>query len=56
VFPIVLDGTTYSVYIGVLAGGLNLVVAFIASALFKSIGVAAGKDVTSPADFELPKA
>jgi len=53
VFPIVLDGVTYGVYIGILAGALNFVVAFVGHALFKALGVPEGTDVTKPADFEL---
>jgi SSS family solute:Na+ symporter len=56
VYPLVIGGTTYSVYIGVLAGALNLVVSAVASALFGLFGVGKGTDETSSGDYLLTKA
>jgi len=56
VYPLVIGGTTYSVYIGVLAGALNLAVSAGASVLFGLFGVGKGTDETSPGDYLLNKA
>jgi len=53
VFALALGDTTYSVYIGILAGALNLVVAFVLSFVFKALGAGEGRDQTSAADYEL---
>jgi len=51
VFPIEFGGTTYSIYIGILAGGLN----FIVSGLLSLILRGESKDQTVAADYELSK-
>jgi solute:Na+ symporter, SSS family len=51
VYPLALFGTVYPVYIGVLAGGLNLVVSTVASFLFGAIGLGQGSDATQPGDY-----
>ena len=56
VYPLALFGTVYPVYIGVLAGGLNLVVSAVASLLFGVLGFGAGSDATQPGDYQLAKA
>jgi hypothetical protein len=55
VFPIAIGGTSYLIYIGILAGALNLAVAFVASFLFKSLGAKDGKDVTVAGDYVVSK-
>jgi SSS family solute:Na+ symporter len=55
VFPLHWDGATYNVYIGILAGALNIAVAVIASPLLRAAGVKDGKDVTVPADYEVAR-
>ncbi|HLZ67973.1 MAG TPA: sodium:solute symporter, partial [Aliidongia sp.] len=56
VYPLAIGGATYPVYIGVIAGALNLVVSVVASALFGAIGVGHGSDETQPGDYMLGKA
>jgi SSS family solute:Na+ symporter len=56
VYPLVIDGATYPVYIGLIAGALNLVVSVVASALFGVLGVGHGRDATQPADYRLTRA
>jgi hypothetical protein len=53
VYPLSIDGVTYPVYIGVLAGGLNLVVSVVISFLLGLAGVRHGADETEPLDYIL---
>ena len=56
VYPLVVGGATYPVYIGVLAGALNLVVSAVAHVLFGALGLGQGSDETRPEDYLLTKA
>jgi SSS family solute:Na+ symporter len=56
VYPLVIGNATYPVYIGVLAGALNLVVSVVASVVFGVLGVGNGTDETKPEDYLLTKA
>jgi SSS family solute:Na+ symporter len=56
VYPLVIGGETYPVYIGVLAGGLNLVISIAASLLFRALGTGHGTDETRPQDYLLGEA
>ena len=53
VYPIAIGGAVYPVYIGLLAGGLNLIVSAIASPILGMIGVSHASDATRPEDFLL---
>jgi SSS family solute:Na+ symporter len=53
VFPLQLGGVTYPVYVGLLAGGLNLVVSVVLSLLLDALGKPAARDATVPADYRL---
>ena len=53
VYPVVLGDTTYSVYIGILAGALNFVVSVVLSFILRAMGGAENKDQTVAADYEL---
>jgi len=55
VYPVTIGDTTYSVYIGILAGALNFVVSVILTFLLRAMGGAENKDQTVAADYELPK-
>jgi SSS family solute:Na+ symporter len=56
VYPLSIDGVTYPVYIGVLAGGLNLVISIAASLLFRALGTGHGTDETRPQDYVVGEA
>ncbi len=56
IFPLTLGGTTWPVYIGVLAGAANLAVAAAVSLLLGALGRPAAADQTRPEDFRLPSA
>ncbi|GGF34012.1 sodium:solute symporter [Aliidongia dinghuensis] len=56
VYPLVIGGATYPVYIGVIAGAVNIVVSVVASALFGVLGLGHGSDQTQPEDYQLTKA
>jgi SSS family solute:Na+ symporter len=53
VYALTLGDTTYSVYIGILAGLLNIVVSTLLTFVFKAAGVAGGQDQTIAGDYEL---
>ncbi len=53
IFPLSLGGATYPIYIGILAGGLNLIVSAIASPIFGMVGMTETTDETNPADYQL---
>jgi SSS family solute:Na+ symporter len=55
VYPVTIGDTTYSVYIGILAGGLNFVVSVVLSFILRAMGGAENKDQTVAADYELTK-
>ncbi|HTH96358.1 MAG TPA: sodium:solute symporter [Stellaceae bacterium] len=56
VYPLVIGGTSYSVYIGLIAGALNLAVSVVVTLLLAAIGIGAGRDDTRPEDFHVSKA
>ncbi|HVJ54266.1 MAG TPA: sodium:solute symporter [Aliidongia sp.] len=51
IFPLSLGGATYPIYIGILAGGLNLVISVVASYALGAMGVDENVDETRPADY-----
>jgi solute:Na+ symporter, SSS family len=53
VYPLAIGGAVYPVYIGILAGALNLVVSLVASPILGMLGVGGGSDATRPEDFQL---
>lgn len=53
VYALALGDATYSVYIGILAGLLNIVIAIVLTQLFKVIGGSKDTDQTEAADYEL---
>lgn len=53
VYAVPLGGTTYSVYIGILAGLLNIVVSLVLTQLFKLLGGSKDTDQTAAADYEI---
>src|SRR5579859_2186451 len=53
VYAVALGDSTYSVYIGILAGLLNIVIALVLTQLFKMIGGSKDTDQTIAADYEL---
>jgi SSS family solute:Na+ symporter len=55
VFPLMIDGATYPIYIGVIAGTANLLVSISLSALLNVVGKAAALDETVAADYVLPR-
>ena len=55
VYPITIGDTTYSVYIGILAGGLNFVISVVLSFILRAMGGAENKDRTVASDYELSK-
>jgi len=56
VFPLTIDGTSYPIYIGVIAGAANLLVSVVLSAMLNLAGKAAALDETVAADYVLPRA
>jgi SSS family solute:Na+ symporter len=55
VYALAIGGSTYSVYIGILAGALNIVVTTVLSFVLRAMGAAEAKDQTVAADYELHK-
>jgi SSS family solute:Na+ symporter len=55
VYPVAIGDTTYSVYIGILAGGLNFGVTVVLSFILRAMGGAENKDQTVAGDYELTK-
>jgi len=55
VYPVTIGDTTYSVYIGILAGGLNFVLSVVLSFILRAMGGVENKDQTVAADYELTK-
>ncbi len=53
VYAVALGGTTYSVYIGILAGLLNMVMTLVLSLVFKAMGGSKDIDQTVAADYDL---
>jgi SSS family solute:Na+ symporter len=51
-YPLTLGGTTFQIYAGLAAVILNLVLSVILTPLFNLIPGAAGKDITSPSDYD----
>ncbi|HMA48559.1 MAG TPA: sodium:solute symporter [Magnetospirillaceae bacterium] len=53
VYAVALGDSTYSVYIAILAGLLNIVIAVVLTQLFKVLGGSKDSDQTTAADYEL---
>jgi SSS family solute:Na+ symporter len=55
VYAVSLGDAKYSVYIGILAGLLNIVITLVLTFVFKAMGAQAAKDQTVAADYELSR-
>ncbi|BCL83866.1 sodium:solute symporter [Ktedonobacteria bacterium brp13] len=53
-YPLTIGGTTISIYIALIALPINLLVCAILTLILRGLGVAAGRDVLTPADFVDP--
>ncbi len=55
VFPLMIGGETYGIYIGVIAGAANLIISVVLSAILNALSQSSARDETVSADYELPR-